>query len=219
MKYKAIIFDMDGTIISTESIWEQASKQLLKKHGNLSEQDCHAILPQLKGASLYTTCAYIKKTFNPLVTIEELMEEKKTFAFTRFKNQIQLIDGFDRFHKAVTDLNLKSAIATNASQPELDEILTHLPLDAFFKGHMYTVDRVFKIPKPQPHIYLYAAQQLNISPSECIAIEDSAHGITAAKAAGMLCIGINTGKDRSALARADIIIEHYDEINLETLLR
>lgn len=219
MKYKAIIFDMDGTIISTESIWEQASKQLLKKHGNLSEQDCMAILPQLKGASLHTTCAYVKKTFNPNATIEELMDEKKTFAFSRFKNQIQLIDGFDRFHKTATDMNLKSAIATNASQVELEEILTHLPLHSFFKGHMYTIDRVFKIPKPQPHIYLYAAQQLNISPSECIAIEDSTHGITAAKTAGMFCIGINTGKDHTALARADMIIEHYDEINLETLLR
>lgn len=219
MRFQAIIFDMDGTIITSENIWEQAAHNILKKHTKLSEEECKDLLPFLKGGSLYTTCSYIQKTFNTQASVEQLMTEKKEHAFRKFHDQIQLIEGFDRFHEKLTQKNLKCAIATNASLPELNKILEYIPLHNFFNKHMYTVDHVFKRAKPKPDVYLHAASQLNIAPELCIAIEDSAHGITAAKAAGMYCIGINTGKNRSAISHADEIIEHYDEINLEKLLK
>jgi HAD superfamily hydrolase (TIGR01509 family) len=219
MKFQAIIFDMDGTIITSENIWEQSSRTILKKHTNLSDEECESLLPMLKGGSLFTTCSYIHKTFNTQASVEQLMQEKKEYAFRQFHDQIKLIEGFDRFHAKLTQENLKSAIATNASLSELNKILEYIPLHTFFDKHMYTVDHVFKRAKPRPDVYLHAANQLNISPEFCIAIEDSTHGVTAAKAAGMYCIGINTGKNRSAISHADEIIEHYDEINLEKLLK
>lgn len=218
MNYKAIIFDMDGTIISSENVWKKAAHHILKKHTNLDDVECETLLSLLKGGSLLTSCSYIAKTFNTQATVEQLMQEKKEFAFNEFHKGLTLIEGFDNFHQKLLDQNLKSAIATNASMPELIKILEYIPLKNFFNEHIYTVDHVFKIAKPKPDIYLYAAQQLNIDPKLCIAIEDSAHGINAAKAAGMYCIGINTGKNRSAIAHADEIIEHYDEIDLNKLL-
>lgn len=218
MSYKAIIFDMDGTIITSENAWKRACHHLLTKYTNLDTQECETVLSLLKGGSLLTSCTYIAKTFNTTATIEELMQEKKDFAFNEFHKELAFIEGFDNFHKKLLLKNLKSAIATNASLPEVTKILEHLPLKTFFNEHIYTVDHVFKIAKPKPDVYLYAAQQLDIDPAYCIAIEDSAHGINAAKAAGMYCIGINTGKNRSAIAHAHEIIEHYDEIDLEKLL-
>ncbi len=218
MKYKAIIFDMDGTIISTDDAWEQATKHLLKTKGFLSDEECHNIMPILKGASLYSTCNFIKKTFNTSETIDELIKEKQRLAFSKFKKEARLIDGFDRFHKKIIQLNLKTAIATNSNQRSLDKVMQYVPLDNFFKEHIYSIDIIGKIPKPNPDIYLFAATQLQVDPKFCIAIEDSRHGIAAAKAAGMFCIGINTGKDRQALAQADYIIDHYDELIIENLL-
>ncbi|OGB86111.1 hypothetical protein A3J41_01080 [candidate division TM6 bacterium RIFCSPHIGHO2_12_FULL_38_8] len=219
MKYQAIIFDMDGTIITTENVWQQTTKHLLKTKGFISEEECQTLLPMLKGASLYSTCNFIKKTFNTKETVEELMEEKQRLAFSKFEKQAQLIEGFDRFHNQLAKFNLKSAIATNANQKSVDKIMQYLPLDSFFQEHIYSIDLVNKIPKPSPDIYLFAAGKLNINPELCIAIEDSSHGIAAAKAAGMFCIGINTGKDRQALAQADHIIDHYDELIIENLLK
>ncbi len=218
MQHKAIIFDMDGTIITTESTWEQATKHMLKTKGFLSDEECNNILPLLKGASLYSTCNFIKKTFNTTESLDELIEEKQQLAFSKFQKEARLIQGFNKFHQKLVNLNLKTAIATNSNQKTLDKIMQYLPLDTFFKEHIYSIDLVGKIPKPNPDIYLFAAAQLDVEPSQCIAIEDSRHGITAAKTAGMFCIGINTGKDRQALAEADHIIDHYDELIIENLL-
>lgn len=219
MKYKAFIFDMDGTIIATEPIWQKASKHLLKKYAKISDDECHAILPMLKGASLYTTCALIKKTFNLDVSVEQLMQDKEKHAFAGFENAITFIEGFQHFHEQLQKSNIPSAIATNATNPSIEKILQHVPLNNFFKEHIYGIDLVNKTPKPKPDIYLFAAEKLNIDPKDCIAIEDSAHGIAAAKAAGMFCIGINSGNDVDALAQADCIIQTYHDIDLDAILK
>lgn len=218
MKYKAIIFDMDGTIITTESVWEYTTKHLLKTKGFLSDQECEEILPLLKGASLYTTCNFIKTTFNPPDSIQDLIDEKQRLAFKKFDKNIKLIDGFDKFHRTLARFNLKTAIATNSNLQTLEKVMQLVQLEVFFQEHIYSIDLIGKIPKPNPDIYIFAAEKLNIDPKHCIAIEDSAHGVAAAKAAGMFCIGINTGKDRQALAQADHIIDHYDELIIENLL-
>ncbi len=129
-----------------------------------------------------------------------------------------MIEGFDRFHDKLADFNLKSAIATNSNIPTLQKVMAHIKLEKFFKEHIYSIDLIGKIPKPDPSIYLFAADKLNIDPKKCIAIEDSPFGIAAAKAAGMLCVGINTGKDRQALAQSDLIIDHYDELDIAKLI-
>jgi beta-phosphoglucomutase-like phosphatase (HAD superfamily) len=82
---------------------------------------------------------------------------------------------------------------------------------------MYNISCVGNICKPRPDIYLHAAKKLGCAPAECIAIEDSAPGILAAKRAGMKCIGINTNRDITALKEADYIIESYSEVTLDLL--
>lgn len=218
MNYKAIIFDMDGTIISSETLWAEATHYLLKEKGNITTEECKEILQKLKGISLYTTCAYIKETYQTKESVEELMEAKEKFVFEKFSELVTFIEGFEQFHKKLSVHGMKSAIATNANLSSLEKILQHIPLKNFFDKHIYCIDHVNKKPKPLPDVFLHAAQQLDIDPKLCIAIEDSAHGITAAKAAGMFCIGINTGKDEHAIKQADIIIQHYDEIDLQQLL-
>ena len=81
------------------------------------------------------------------------------------------------------------------------------------------MDHVNRAYKPKPDVYLHAAKMLETDPCDCIAIEDSPSGIKAAKAAGMFCIGINTGKNRDNLKEADLIVECYSEIDIENLIK
>ncbi len=218
MKFKAIIFDMDGTIINSENLWSESSLHMLKVKGKVKEdKECKKILSELKGASLYTTCAFIKMTYNTLESVEELIQQKEDFVFKNFASLVSFIDGFEQFHHKISKQGMRSAIATNATLSTLEYTTKHFPLSKFFNEHIYCIDHVNKKPKPEPDVFLYAADMIDMQPQECVVIEDSAHGIAAAKAAGMFCIGINTGKNKQALSQADIIVEHYDEIDLEKL--
>lgn len=220
MKYKAIIFDMDGTIISTEHMWQTATQNILNIYSShLDEEKKNEIKIYLKGLALYESCKYIKKHSLQDVSVEEILEEKARQAHALYTSHgLSFIPYFPEFHAKIKMLNLKHAIATNATQETVHKTLTMLPLQNFFGEHIYNVDMVNRVCKPQPDIFLHAAKNIGIAPEDCIVIEDSAHGIKAAKAAGMYCIAINTGKDRHLLGQADEIVDCYTEINLDKLL-
>jgi len=220
MNYKAIIFDMDGTIVSTEAMWQLATEQILNRHTNHLDQDKkNEIKIYLKGLALYESCKHIAQ--HSLIDIhpDAIMEEKLQIAHDLYAlGNVNFIPFFPEFHKKATGHGLKTAIATNAITSTVARTLEHLPLQEYFAEHIYNIDMVNKVCKPNPDIFLHAAKNIGIEPAHCIVIEDSVHGIHAAKAAGMYCIAINTGNDRHLLHEADHIVDCYTEIDLEKLL-
>lgn len=220
MKFQAIIFDMDGTIVNTEHLWKQASHTLIENRGYvLSAKEEHILAQKLPGGGLRNSCQLIKDMIKTSDSIETLMKEKQAIACQLYGTGVCFINGFPEFHQKVVARNLKTAIATNANKQTIELTNKSLSLGNYFGDHIYTINHVNNIGKPNPAIYVYAAQQLGISPAECIAIEDSAHGIAAAQAAGMFCIGINTAGKPEQIQAADLKIEKYQDIDLESLIK
>jgi mannitol-1-/sugar-/sorbitol-6-/2-deoxyglucose-6-phosphatase len=217
MKFKAIIFDLDGTIINTEHIWQEATRQLITNKGGTHE-DAASLESELCGLAMHRACARIKEALNIEDSIESLMQEKKLLATTMYHHGIQFIQGFETFHLRTRDHNLKTGIATNADDATLAIAKERLGLQTFFGEHIYSISHVQNICKPDPAVYLHAASKLNVNPTQCIAIEDSAHGIRAAQAAGMFCIGITTSNNPNQTKNADLIISKYEDIDLHVLL-
>jgi beta-phosphoglucomutase len=219
MKYKAIIFDMDGTIVDTERIWSTANQLLIERRGIEYTSELKAALTdQLRGGSMHRSCAIIKELARLSEPLEQLVREKAQIAAELYKNGVQFIDGFPEFHAHIAKRDLKRAIATNAHDETIRATDAVLNLRQFFGQHIYGISAVNYQGKPNPAIYLYAARQLGANPEHCIAIEDSAYGIEAAQGAGIFCIGINTGRDYDQIKKADAIVDHYHEIDIKKLM-
>lgn len=219
MKYKAIIFDMDGTIVDTDRIWKQTNRILIESRGIEYTPELREELDaRTHGLTLQKSCIAIKELANLAESPEDLAHEGRTIAISLYRQGIVFVEGFKEFHHRISTLNMDKAIATNADDHTIkitDELLN---LRQLFGKHIYGVSAVNYTSKPDPAVYMHAAKELGYKPEHCIAIEDSAFGVQAAKGAGMYCIGINTGGNPQALKKADTIINCYDEINIKKLL-
>lgn len=218
MKYKAIIFDLDGTIINTERFWQEATLRLMNKKPNACPQVKKQVSEQLVGCALPKSCQIIKDAFDLTESIEELILEKEQHALNLYQDQISYLHGFEDFFKKVINHNLKKAIATNSTQKTLAVANQEAKLHSLFGEHMYSMALVNK-PKPNPDIFLYTADKLKIDPKDCVVIEDSITGVQAAKAADMFCIRIFEDGRPHPESEADLTVNTYHQIDIKRLLK
>jgi HAD superfamily hydrolase (TIGR01509 family) len=221
MKFQAAIFDMDGTIILTEEIWQQTAIKLIEQYnGLLSAEEKRNIEERITGAGLATSVRIIKDAIklkssqNKELSDNKITKEYKALALSFYSKDIQFVPGFEKFYSKLKKLGIPTAIATNAPLDVLQETNRILNLERYFGNHLYSISQINNLSKPNPAIYLFAAQQLGIDPKKCLAFEDSFPGITAAKAAGMYCIGIKNPLHAAFSQNADSIINSYDQIDL-----
>jgi beta-phosphoglucomutase-like phosphatase (HAD superfamily) len=211
-KIKAIIFDMDGTIIQTDAIWRSVSLQLLAHYGIDSlnpDQIAYVFYKLLMGKSMPDGLKALIAHFNIPTTPQAMMVRKIALANEHFSKPIEYIAGFNEFHKTLTSLGIATGIATNAVPENLAVITQSLNFQAQFGKHIYSIADVDYKGKPNPAIFLHAAHMLGAAPDECIVFEDSYVGFMAAKAAGMKCIAIKNHHNQSHLRYVDDAIENY----------
>lgn len=210
-KIKAIIFDMDGTIIKTEHIWKMISLDVLKHRGHTDlTQEQKDFLKTLSGKGMIHATTAIKEFFNLEDHVDVLVQEKIARANRYFQEQIEFIDGFEQFHDRLTLHQIPTSIATNACPENLKGLAEKLNFAKFFGTNIYYAAQVGKA-KPDPALFLHAAAQLGVKPEECIVFEDSLPGFLAAQAAGMKCIAIKNELNGHLMDKVHGAIDSYHE--------
>ncbi len=215
---KAIIFDLDGTIVDSEHFWFSMLLKVLEGHNiTLDNDGKKELYNAMLGKPIAKTATWMIERYSLDQSVEELIQTYRENSKIYYHGKITFVPGFESFFEKVRLYPLRFAIATNCGPCSSDLTCKSVNLKERFGVHIYNVKYVER-GKPAPDIYLYAAKQLNVEPHECLVIEDSATGIQSALAAGMFCIGLNRG-DKSKVAKADLIVDSYDQIDIETLLK
>lgn len=208
-----ILFDMDGVVINSEPLWDQSSEELLKRYGRVYERGRSKQL--CTGKAMQESIAIMQQVYQFEGNTLQLAAEWKAIVKNLYRTKLNYIDGFVEFIADVNQRKLKVAIATTSDDELLRIANDRLNLANYFGPNIYTTAQANCKSKPEPDIYLYAANRLNSRTEQCLVIEDSPLGIEAAKRAGMFCIGITTSYERTLLKKADLVVDSYSEIDLQ----
>ncbi|MFA7286411.1 MAG: HAD family phosphatase [Patescibacteria group bacterium] len=208
MQTKAIIFDLEGVIADTNHIWDEADRAFLSQRGlNWSDMSWVEAKASLNGMSLRDGASYVKDYFNLPDAVDELIDERFQIVQQLFQKTITFVPGFQELWRLLPDSKYRMAVAT-ALHPELLTIVQErLALPTYFNTHIYSVSEVGWKSKPDPAVFLFAAEKLGVVPSQCVVIEDSPKGIMGARAAGMKSIGFSGTFEKQHLSAADVVID------------
>ncbi len=177
--FKAVIFDLDGTLIDSMEVWSKIDEEYLGFFGhevpkNLQEEITHLTLTE--------TANYFKDKFKIQDSTQEIISTWNTMALHHYSNNIELKDGVIPFLKSLKDKGLKIALATSNSVPLLEAVLNNTGIYHFFDA--ITTTEEVKKSKDNPDIYLLSADKLNVNPKECLVFEDIVQAVKGAKLSG-----------------------------------
>lgn len=208
----AIIFDMDGVLIGSVKYRWQAMNQVLAKYDIHIE---NSELTHYVGQSVIHQLDQISEKFQTLLDIDAIVEELKPIK-EELQKGIQPKEGVEQLVELLHENSIPIAIGTSSTTADTKRKLTDAGIFHNFET-LVTHDDVTK-HKPDPNVYLTAAEKLHIQPSQCIVIEDAPSGIEAAQRAGMKCIAVTapytTDQD---LSEADTVVHSLLEVDLKLL--
>ncbi len=207
---RAIIFDMDGVIVDSEPLHEQAFREVFADLGYGETHGVH--FPDYYGRSDEALWKDFVCRHRPPHPFDTLMELKRNRLIDLIRREQPIFQGLpDLVEKLATRFAL--GLASGSPHPVIDEVLAMGGLNRFFNVVVSVTD--VGHPKPAPHVFLRAAELLAADPGHCCVIEDSAVGVTAALAAGMTVIAITNSLPASQLSHATRVVETYEQIAAE----
>ena len=197
--YRAVVFDLDGLLVETETIWMEAKVRLFRAHGVEFTVDDHR-------AVFGTSEDFTARTFLARFGLDEaqlpaLIEEYLDTAAGIFATGVETRDGATEIIAALRG-RVPLGLASNTRRELVDLILERAGLTGCFDA-IATGDEAR--PKPEPDVYALACARLGVAPADAVAIEDSPTGVRAAKAAGMTCIAVPSDPEVD-LSEADRVV-------------
>lgn len=203
----AIIFDMDGVIVDSEPRHERAFREVFAEMGYARTHGIN--FPAYYGRSDRALWLDFIARHRPPQPIEELIDRKQRAFLRIISEERPLFVDAPRLVKRLSR-RYKLALASGSLHAVIDAVLAMGDLRRFFPVVASSQD----VPrgKPAPDIFLRAAEALGVAPATCCVIEDSAAGVEAARAAGMVSIAITNSLPAAKLSRADHVVSTYREI-------
>lgn len=217
MKNKVIIFDMDGVLIDSEPAYLEMNKKLFTQFGIQMDDENYSALVGMPSLPMWTM---LKKKYNLKNEISEFLGLEKQRMSEVLDSDIinEPIKGIVHLLDHLEKEQHKLCVASSSANDNINFVLRKLELKKYF-DYVISGEDVIN-GKPEPDIFLKAAENFKAKVSDCIVIEDSTNGIKAAAAAGMKCIGFkNKDTNMQNLSEADLIVQSFEAEDLETIIK
>lgn len=211
---KAVIFDMDGVIINSESIHFKIECRSFELLGiNVPDKEHYSYV----GATLDELWKRVALRHHLKKSAEELTEFHIKQVLDGFSSMdLSPIIGFDKIVNDLKKHGIKMALASSSPRQLINIILNKLNLSNCFD--IIVSGEEVERSKPAPDIFIKAREMLDISRENCVIIEDSHNGLMAANAAGIKCVGFqNPDSGVQDLRCADLIVHEYSELNFNKM--
>ncbi|MCE1254624.1 MAG: HAD family phosphatase [Anaerolineae bacterium] len=213
----ALLFDVDGTMVDNMSAHLQAWKKYLKMLGlNEKEEDIS------RNISGRTTFEVFQLYLGNELSQDQLLnhhKQKEAIYKDIYASSIQEIPGLTTFLKQAVRLNLPMAITSAGGMDIIEFVINNIGVAGYFDTIVSGED--VARGKPDPEIFLKAAQRLNVEPQNCLVFEDSQPGLQGVYNAGMKAVAISTSYSHDELAQHPAVIkviDDYHNLNIESLL-
>jgi HAD superfamily hydrolase (TIGR01509 family) len=199
----AVVFDLDGVLLDSEPVWERVRRGYVEQHGGHWTPE---VQRRLMGMSTEEWSTYLSEVIGDAAAATQVRKTVVGAMQERYRQDLPLMP-----HAAATvgDLAARWPLGMASASPRvlLDVVLDRAALTDRFAVTV-SADEVSR-GKPAPDVYLLAASRLQVSPEDCVAVEDSSNGLRAASAAGMTVVAVPHPRyppAPEALARADLVL-------------
>ena len=211
---EAVIFDLDGVLLDSEQVWDEAREQLAKERGGSWHENAQR---DMMGMSSPEWSSYMHDEIGLPEPPEEISREVVERLTKLYREHLPVVPGAC---EAVERLAARwpLGLASSSNRELIDLALELLGVADLFQATVSSEE----VPcgKPAPDVYLEAACKLGVGPDQAAAIEDSENGIRAARAAGMHVIAIpnpHFTPAEEALAQADVVLDSLAELTAEAV--
>jgi len=208
---KGIILDMDGVVIDSEPIHEKVVKQIFEKYGiDITPAEHQSFI----GGTSRAMWSTLKERFGLEISVDELLKEDVEAYLKKLEslNNLTSIKGISKILEIAQHKKITLCLASSATRANVNLVLQKLGIASYLDATV-SGDEVDH-SKPSPEIFLKVAKKTEIKPKSFLVIEDSEHGVKAAKSAGMLCVGYqNRSSGNQDLSRADWIVQDLQKYN------
>jgi HAD superfamily hydrolase (TIGR01509 family) len=206
----AVVFDLDGLLLDTEQVWDEVREALVRERGGRWHDRAQA---DMMGMSSHEWSRYLHEELGLPEPPEELNRLVVERMQERYRHGLPVIDGaVDAVRRMAERWPL--GLASSSNRPLIDLALERMGVADLFRATVSSEE--VERGKPAPDVYLEAARRLGVPPERTAAVEDSASGIRAAKAAGLRVVAIpnrHFPPGDEVLALAEVRLDSLAELN------
>ncbi|MGZ4217781.1 MAG: HAD family hydrolase [Solirubrobacteraceae bacterium] len=206
---EAVIFDLDGVLIDSESVWDAARRDVVAKNG---ASWTASATRAMQGMSSPDWSRYLRDELGVARDPDEISQQVVERVLAAYEREVPLLPGAAEAVRRLAE-RWPLGLASSANRPVIDAVLQSAGLAGCFSATV-SGDEVAR-GKPSPDVYLATADKLGVEARQAAAVEDSTNGLRAAAAAEMLVIAVPNREfppTDDALALAPLVVESVGEL-------